>query len=291
MDRLPVEIVVYILQGVAYELRSRDRQTVVNLAMASSVVYDIIAPILYERMIITYTNDTAIRQFMADGPLAKRVLRHTRFFCAPSSISAESINASLLSNVEVIYSSVQICDSIFRATEGRGVLRELRLWSLNAPADIHRLQPEALQNVTRIHSFYPYARNNDLYSVFEPVSAGWMHRLIEGFPALTHLGFSHVDPSGHRNDANKADVLSFNVVLQIAAKYSRLQVIAFRLTGRMAACLDDCVAIAKEMAEERAYFWVDDRPIDMWLAESRLMISDAQCERSLWTEARPLSSF
>ncbi|KAH7102071.1 hypothetical protein BKA62DRAFT_701340 [Auriculariales sp. MPI-PUGE-AT-0066] len=294
MEQLPSELAVQIWQTAAYQFRFIDRGSVVNLARTSSFVYDVIAPILYERIVLTLRVQDALNAFMFDDDLrslATRVFRHTRFLCTTNSYLARSINMALLVNVEIIHTTSNICLTLARAQGDRVVLHDVRLWAINIPSEVSQFPPLALANIVKIHSIYPYAGSYGSYHSIARDPEDWMRRFMELLPALTHLGFSHINHDSEWENSAQLDMESFASFLRVLAGYQRLQVIAVRMVTDSIIRLGQWVQIGHELSEERLHFCIDDREVNEWADEISSMVDDAQTGRSIWIEAKPIGTF
>ena len=101
----------------ATELRFTDRQSVVNLALSSESVYNIVAPILYHTIIITNKTRDLIAAFTRDESTreaAKRVCSHVHMLLDDDS-EETSINPDLLLNVVSVSAGVKLASAIAEA--------------------------------------------------------------------------------------------------------------------------------------------------------------------------------
>ncbi|KAH7096814.1 hypothetical protein BKA62DRAFT_487929 [Auriculariales sp. MPI-PUGE-AT-0066] len=136
-----------------------------------------------------------------------------------------------------------------------------------------------------------------LFPEFVRDTAQWTRRLLELLPSLTHLGLSYVYPKEPDQNEVEEDIRVYEVLLRTVSTCQTpcVQVTALRLTGRAVTRLDAYVNAARRIDEDwamrRVRFWVDERVIEDWTVERELLIDDARLERSIWTEAKPLSLY
>ncbi|KAH7094084.1 hypothetical protein BKA62DRAFT_51370 [Auriculariales sp. MPI-PUGE-AT-0066] len=295
MERLPIEIVTYILETAAYMLRATDRGAVVNLALTSSFSYSTVAPILYERVVIADVNYAAFSVLLANGPLAAKVLQYTRFICVPPNREEVLFSAAhLFPNVSAVYGSQSVWEDIVaaQAQSSVAIVNDLRAWYIGFKA--RACQPN-LSIVTRLHTFFPCS-SKDRRGLPRDIAEQIQH-ILEVLPSLTHLGFSHVNPESPIENAESKDLEIYDTVMRtvVASKESRLQVVALRITGWAATCLEAFVRIARDIDEAGSMLevriWVDSREITTWQTEVDAMVEDSRKERSIWTEAQALSYY
>ncbi|KAH7096813.1 hypothetical protein BKA62DRAFT_487927 [Auriculariales sp. MPI-PUGE-AT-0066] len=298
METLPVELVAYVFQMTAYMFRSTDRSTVVNLALTSSFVYDTVAPILYEMIIIKFNtqSENSFSVFAKDEAIAAKVLKHVRFLCTGwRVVEISSSTAAFFSNLETIHGpfSTWCTITLAQAKHGHAIASDARFWEIGLPRNIDSNQQ--LCSLTRLHTFIPSTSLPHTFREISHDADGWTRRMLTLLPALTHMGFSHYGLDISHENWEEKDLRVFEMILRTLAACRRpfLQIMAFRLTGRATRCLDAYVRVAQgaeeDLALRRVRFWADTRDIPTWDAESEVMINDARAGRSIWTEAKPWS--
>ncbi|KAH7094085.1 hypothetical protein BKA62DRAFT_721143 [Auriculariales sp. MPI-PUGE-AT-0066] len=297
MEKLPIELMIHIFQTAAYMFRSTERGTVVKLALTASFVYDTIAPILYERLVVTHRNQGAVSMLAQTGAVS--FLEHVRFlWTGPDRIGIPRSVAELLLRATAVYGSMDVWDEIaaVQARAGVAIASDVHLWNVDLPVDLKEIQKSHLRSLTRVHSFIPQSGHDSMFSDFSRDAAGWTHHLLELLPSLTALGFSHVNPISEDQveDAYSKDLEAFETIIRTvkATREPCVQVVALRITGEAAAWLDAYIRIVRDMDDDWAMqhmrIWVDKRDIFDWSAEVRLVGEDANKERSIWTEAKQL---
>ncbi|KAH7102752.1 hypothetical protein BKA62DRAFT_698715 [Auriculariales sp. MPI-PUGE-AT-0066] len=289
MEGLPLELVAYILQLVAYALRSTDRIKVVQLASTSSFVYEAVAPILYERIVIKAANAGAFSALIKNEAAATRILSHARFLHADAScVIMLSSAAALFVNVQAIFGSVYLWNEIARvqARCGTAIASDLRVYTNNLLNNLREVHQPHLRSLTRLHACLP------LQSMLAGDGTGWTRSMLDLLPCLTHLGFSakHINPSTARDI--EMEVLAEIMQTVAASQQPCIEMFAVNLVGQAALYWDAYVRIAQNMKGDWAlrcmWFRVDSRVINDWFAEDPSTIHDAQKELSIWTEATPL---
>ncbi|KAH7096581.1 hypothetical protein BKA62DRAFT_675795 [Auriculariales sp. MPI-PUGE-AT-0066] len=172
------------------------------------------------------------------------------------------------------------------AERGATAASDVRFWEINMPDALSNVYKLNLCQLTRVHIF-----------ISQWPCSEWMRRTLQQLPNITHLGFSYFNPreSTEAKESEALDVLA--IILQTAAqsKLPCLHVLALRLTGWAVTHLDACISIARSVdndwAIRRTRIWVDYRKVLSWNVEERLMVDDARCQRSIWTEAKPLNCY
>ncbi|KAH7096812.1 hypothetical protein BKA62DRAFT_833739 [Auriculariales sp. MPI-PUGE-AT-0066] len=299
-EKLPIELVDYILRLAAYQFRFHNRSTVVKLALTSSFVYNIVAPILYERLIVE--SDTEVDSFsevMDDKAVAASVLKHVRVLCSAYQLHISSSVAAHFVKLEAVYGSINTWSSIAQAQarSGSTIAAEVRFWTVDLPADFPQTYHHTeIQNLTHVHSFMP---NFALLHTFLEISrdaAGWTRHILELLPRLTHLGFSHVSPEepSDEEEAKEKDLGVFELIVKTVAACQKpcVQVLAVRLTGSAVARVEAYIRVAQaaneDWATQRVCIWLDKREVRDWTDEVSLMAEDARRECTIWTESKPL---
>ncbi|KAH7099762.1 hypothetical protein BKA62DRAFT_708767 [Auriculariales sp. MPI-PUGE-AT-0066] len=302
MEKLPIEIVTEIFRVTAYLFRLTDRGTVVRLALTSSFVYDAVSPILYERIVIgSDQEESGFLTLLKNEPVAAKVLKHVTFLCtgAARSTRISPSAATLFINIKAVYGSMALWSAIAKSANterGGAIARDLRVWTAGlADLDLTGIHQPNLCCLTRLHTFIPHCSLQRTFHKFSRDPTGWTRQMLALLPSLTHLGFSHVDPDFPKEGAESKNLDACLQILRVVAtsQTPSIHVVALRITGRAAICLNAYIRIAQAVDEGWAmscmYMWVDQREIKGWLDESALMIDDARKERSIWTEAKPLS--
>ncbi|KAH7097330.1 hypothetical protein BKA62DRAFT_716715 [Auriculariales sp. MPI-PUGE-AT-0066] len=294
MERLPVELVAYIVQLAAYLFRSSDRVTVLNLAVTSWFVYHTVAPILHERIVIESAEERqTFLKLIHNELVAVKVLKHVRFLCTGTWYINTSPLAPMLVKIKTIYGPIGLWNDIAfaQAARGHAIASDLRLWTADLPRDLKDVHRSSLQSLTRVHTFISYSSFH-VEDTRDP--ARWTRSILDQLPHLTHLGFSHVDPEQVQLDAEERGPEDLGLILSMvsACQQPCIQVLALRITGRVIKRLSAYIRIAlagdAEWAMRRLCIWVDQRDIADWKTERELIADDARRERTIWTEAKSL---
>ncbi|KAH7064501.1 hypothetical protein BKA62DRAFT_736915 [Auriculariales sp. MPI-PUGE-AT-0066] len=297
MESLPNELVAYIFQTAAYLFRFTDRNTVVRLALTSSFIYDIVAPILYEQIFISsHRDEVALSALLIHEVAAASVLKHVRFlYTGPNDIFSASSVAALFTAVNGVYGSIKLWDSVASAQMERGITiaTDLRAWTVEAlPDNLRGVDQQSLRGLTRLHSFIPFACTDDDFLEFFDDIAGWTRNVLELVPSLTHLGFSYVNPGLTTESTATKDLEVFSGILRAvaASKQPCVQIMALRIAGQATSYLDAYLRVARTMDEDwamqRMHIWADYRNIGTWTREIDVMGEDGRKGRSIWTEAK-----
>ncbi|KAH7099848.1 hypothetical protein BKA62DRAFT_708139 [Auriculariales sp. MPI-PUGE-AT-0066] len=291
MEKLPIELVTHIFQVAAYLFRSTDRGAVVRLTLTSSFVYNAVAPILYERLIIASKSeiDGFLKLMMEGQATVGNVLKHARFMCTgPRCFDIPSWAAALLVKVDTVHCPTEVWYRISRAQVERRlpVVRTIHIWQLGLTMTSHAHLPN-LRMLTRIHCFLPYRSVYLMPDENGPGSA-WLGRMLQLLPSLTHLASATSVPV-------RIEEFERMVRTLVACQQPCIQVFALRFVGLTAACLRAHIHAAREVdndwVTQKMRVWVDMRGDGTYCAEEESLFDDARNERSIWTEAKPLSAY
>ncbi|KAH7096262.1 hypothetical protein BKA62DRAFT_37305 [Auriculariales sp. MPI-PUGE-AT-0066] len=286
-DSLPVELAVHIVQICAYRFRHTHRSTVVSLARTSSYIYTLVAPIIYESIILTTTNVHAFSVTPQNDQTLERVCKHVLNLCVSGDVKIDSLNVRMFSRVRAMQSTTDALRSIALAQGEKCALEDVQIAHIDFVTGTRTVPSPALCNITRIFGFYPNMQS-DFYSDFLDDPSRWARRLLDLLPKLTHIGFNMLHSSYRRDnqDVSAFDVDLYERLLRTTQQYNRLRMIAFRLAGMFLSRAEDLMAVVGRVGDSRVRFWCDSRVVKTWEDDEHLCTDDVRHERSIWTEAR-----
>lgn len=290
IHQLPTELSVYIIQTAAHQYRFSDRQSVVNLAMSSRAIYDIVCPILYHTLIVTDRNAGQLGSLASNietHPLAKRLFLHVHSYYNFSQ-KGQPVDISLLVNVETV-------EWYLAALEPFTKLKSVHLRQLNFKDAVSRFaRSGGLRAVTHTAGTLPIIVNDSTWNDFFADPAAWMQSLLDSLPALTHLGLLHEFPWRGYNDNSQSYLLfdcgAIGTAVRTALRdYPRLRCIVIR-TGKLfaAARRTELEKVLRDLHDPRVKVWFDERPVSNHKDFFMLRALDVEEGRSLWTEAHSL---
>lgn len=270
---LPTELCMEILQHAAWQFVADDRQTVVHLAQTSTMVYKVVASVLYHTMWITERNIASIQEF-ADEPSFHRICGLVRNLLVfdDSQITLEFKFFTLLESVTTFGDTLRIltCDC--------AELRTARIWSNSfsgATEMANALQGNLMHLAGDVTRSSEYASDPNF----------WLPAITKGFTSLTHLAFEVFEPSWQDKTC---DMVAFKMLLRAALSDRRLHCVAVRFAGIYCSRFPELQQVASQVNDPRLHIWCDIRPLLHWDDDEVTAVSDALHGRSIWTEAAPL---
>jgi len=301
MDRLPTELGVRIIEQAAYAFRFSDRQSVVNLAASTKLLYAIVAPILYHTiMVVNIAGAARIRAFMFDNDnrsLVVRVCSHVRVLYHSTRVP-RSVDASMFTSLVRSYAFGDITRTAMEAASSqRGSpdvpcsLRHINVLSVNFAHEIALLPLYSRESITHACGLLPVtSRPLTEWVQLHNRPIAWMHKIIDNLPALTHLGLVFINLS--RDYEGDSAVLDFDMdallsAIGTALECNRLEQLALRIGGGY---LDqrrhDIERMLQQITDPRFRVWHDERPTLSWDDWNVIMYDDVLAGRDIWTEAR-----
>jgi len=295
-NTLPMEIVLQILQCAAEAFVYSDRQSAVALAQTSSLGYDTIKPILYQRLAITKNNVAKIEAFIGNASLHAyvRALAIGEWAWQPP--------AELVANLTGLQSLSGITDRVYQVLRllhpsNSANIKRIQLWDASSPLDDIPL------SVTHVCLYIEDATTEVTDSGLIP----W----IEAFPSLTHLGIelvAHMDhncglAAPHSDDEDESLTQSFDeerreraqtmideVHLVLASGDSSIEQVAVRVGGWMADGVPwhALVTAASHNPDTRIRLWRDQRTMRDYGDDTASSIDDALAGIDIWSESLPV---
>jgi len=297
LDKLPNELSLPILQTAATELRFTHRQSVVNLALTSNSVYNIVAPILYHTIIITNKTRDLIAAFTRDESTreaAKRVCSHVRVLLDDDS-EETSINPDLLLNVFSVSVVVELARAIAeaqcQALPTSPSLRELTISSTDFSASINSIPQRSRELITHVTGFLPIFPTDEDWTMFfsfsdEPVHGPerWTRSIIDNLPALTHFGFVMGSTS-----SEEFDLQALGKALKTVLSYLRLKKVVLKVCGiYIEECREEIETALNRIYDPRLGVVWEERPLTRWKEYDVWSREDEIAGRSIWTQAVPV---
>ena len=283
LECLPLELVVGILRHAAEIFLSTERQTVVALAQTAKLVYNVVAPILYRRIVVTQANINLLGAFFRNLDLSPLV-RHLAL-TAPEWTPPEDVIVrwTQLQSLTGAAAPIQFVLNHLGPV-GRMSLTKIQYW--NSP-----LLDNVPPSVT--HACI-YVGDADNHHSFRAV-VGW----IDALPALTHVAIELVARNGTREREWPSVALSLDesLVAVLRNKGGRqIQRLSIRLGGKLAeeafwlAFVDRLrLQTGHSAGDPRIELWRDQRVVTDFEDDVRASIQDAYAGVDVWTESRPLT--
>jgi len=301
---LPPELITIIIRSAVAQLCWSDRISVVHLAQTSKTVYKEVAPLLYHTVVVS-TPYARLNQILekAESPDAgRRVFSQTRELHALYEFSELPILTDVFPSVEEITAGGL---SIVMKVLGYGRNHQDDGWMPIAPVTtvrLHRLHlllttyknaladipGHVLDCLTHICAAAPDHTSPRDWAGLATDPGGWMCRLLDSLPRLTHLGFTCSAATMEAETiVDKFDVALFGNAILAALTYDRVEIVAIRVIGAFLARWDDFISMIIAVCEgnDRVRLWREDRSIGEWPA---MVCQDARLGQSIWSEALPL---
>jgi len=300
LDQLPTELAVQILQTAATELRFTNRQSVVNLALASNSVYSVVAPILYHTLIVTAKTRDIIAAFTRDEATqaaAKRVCSHVRILLDETD-SERSLNPNLLLKVVNIIAAAHfvrdVAEAQYQMTAMPTIgppLREITISSVDLRESINFIPQHSLQLITHVIGFLPIFRHNEDWEMFFSTSdlpahgpERWTRSIIDVLPALTHFGFILAAMS-----YTTFNFEGLRKALETVVSYPRLKKVVLKVCGRyVEQHREEIEAVLDQIPDPRLNIVWEERPFMSWKEYDERRREDVVVGRSIWTQAVPV---
>jgi len=299
LDRLPVELVVHVLQHAAFEFRfsATNRQCVVHLATTSHAIYAIIAPILYHTLIVDSTNHIRVQSLMTkkkNQAAAARMGSHVRVLHFPA--LQYRFKMAYLTSLERISGSSSLINKILAArrfNDHNCSLRHLTFFSDDFAWNLTTLASHTVACLTHVCGFLPL-RYGPEWVRMQSTPTVWTHEFLDALPSVTHLGLVLIinRPLVHaRSTVDEFDLEALLTVVQTALGYRdcKLQRVALRVGSRYIRWRRrDIQNLVQAIDDSRFSVWWDERPMSAWDHWEDYECEDAMEGRDIWTEARSL---
>jgi len=297
LDRLPTELALRVLEIAATELRFTNRQSVVNLALTSDSVYNIVAPILYHTIIITNKTRELIAAFTRDESTreaAKRVCSHVRVLLDDDN-EAASVNPELLLNVVSVSVVAELARAIAeaqcQAPTTSPSLRKLTISSTDLRTSISSIPQCSRELITHVTGFLPVFPNDEDWPMFFSVSdepahgpERWTRSIIDNLPALTHFGFVLGSVS-----YKKFDFQALGKALKTVLSYPRLKKVVLKVCGMyIERFREEIEAVLNRIYDSRLGVVWEERPLTRWKEYDVWSREDFVAGRCIWTQAVPV---
>jgi len=291
-----MDIVLQILQCAAEAFVYSDRQSAVALAQTSSLSYNTIKPILYQRLAITKNNVATIDHFISNVSLHAyvRALAIGEWSWRPP--------AELVANVTGLQSLSGITDPVYQVLRllhpsNSANIKRIQLWDAGAPLDDIPL------SVTHVCLYIEDARTE--------IAESGLIRWIKVFPSLTHLGIevvAHIDhncglaaPDSDDEDESlaqsfdegrreRAQTMIDEIHLVLDSGGSSIEQVAVRVGGWMADGVPwhALVTAAVHNPDTRIRLWRDQRKMRDYGDDTASSIGDALAGIDIWSESLPV---
>jgi len=297
LDKLPTELALRVLETAATELRFTHRQSVVNLALTSEFVYNIVAPILYHTIIVTNETRDFIAAFTraeSTRGAAKRVCSHVRVLLDDET-NETSINPKLLLNAvsvsAVINLAREIAEAQCQAPTTSPSLREITIVSTGLSRSISTIPQRSRELITHVTGFLPVFPYDEDWGMFFSVSdkpahgpERWTRGIIDNLPALTHFGFVLASVS-----SIEFDFQALGTALETVVSFPRLKKVVLKVCGiYIEHCREEIEAALSRIQDSRLGVVWEERPLTRWEEYDVWNREDAVAGRSMWTQAVPV---
>ncbi|EJD37268.1 hypothetical protein AURDEDRAFT_129567 [Auricularia subglabra TFB-10046 SS5] len=290
IQQLPTELALHILLCAAHDSVASDRAWVVELALVSRFVCELVQPVLYHTMVVTDSNQVAVEKLAGDIASA-RIFHSVRRLVADYSLRSwdDSDVLRLFGGVTSIDAPLEIIKVLSVSPEFRPRSLVVRYcWFAGFTDELPRT---ALAAVTHVAGFFPNGSQPEGTLTAEHV----MH-FLDAMPSLTHFGLDLLDisrfydpPDGEDEEVREIlDLDALDLALRAALCSPRIQVVALRVGGDWLSYWPDIVRIAVRLQDARVFGWHDTRPMRSWEKEAMYSTSDAWAGRTVWTEAQQL---
>ena len=305
LDKLPTELALRVLETAATELRFTHRQSVVNLALTSSPVYKIVAPILYHTIIVTAKTRTLIAAFTHDESTraaAKRICSHARVLHDDAG-SEKSINPKLLINVVNLSAIANFardvaeaqCQIAAAATMGPP-LREITNHSVEFEETIKWIPQRSRELITHATGYVPVLVSARLQGMFFSSldmpghgARWWTRSIIDALPALTHFALVLAAENRVRVAVDAFDLEALGKALATAVTFPRLKTIVLKVCGGyVERRREEIDAILDRILDSRLSVMWEQRPLISWEEYDEWSREDVVLGRNIWTEATPV---
>lgn len=282
MERLPVELFYPILRCATEDAVRTNREWVVQLALVSHFVHELVSPILYHTMVVTRRNYLTIASLADLGDKTAHIFRAVRCLIADVRLAypEEDRLGRLFPFVTSIEASQRLIQLIASNPESR--LRRLVV----RYGRILQLPASTLASVTHITEPIP----NLSYVVGVDYLAERLGKLLQAMPALTHVAlemFSVRDRAGGWVDLPQ-ELVSLQNALRVTLRCPRVRAVAVRVANSYLPHYPAILDAMAQFKDARLFAWRDKRPIKSWERADQLAAADAMARRTIWTKARPV---
>ena len=300
LDRLPTELALRVLQAAASELWFTDRSSVVNLALTSRLVYDIVTPILYNTLIASKDNINSFAQFTYDDvtrACAKRVCSHVHVL-ADYNRSNRAFNLAFFTNVIKVFAAGTVVRDLanFQCQTADLALREVTIESIDFRAEISWIPQRSRQFITHATGFLPVYTNSNAWREFFSSRSGlglgpdgWTSNIIGSLPALTHFALVLEATEANSGGINVFDLGSLPMALKTALEFSRLEMVVLKVVGVFAEHRKEVIEeLVRDIQDPRVSLLVEHRTMDSWDRHHEWSIEDIVAGRDIWTRVRSM---
>lgn len=282
MERLPAELYYPTMRCAAEDAVCTDRQWVVQLALVSRFVHELVSPILYHTMIVTGDNYLKIVSLADVGNKSAHIFRAVQWLVVDARLgySEEDRLGDLFPCVTSIDASRRLIKMIASNQESR--LRRLAV----RHGSVLELPASTLASVTHITEPTPNLR----YVVGVDYLADRLGKLLDAMPALTHVALEMLSV----NDFARAyvdlpdELASLENALRVTLQNPRVQAVAVRVATPYLPHWPAILGAMAQFKDTRLFAWRDERKINSWERADELVAADAMARRTIWTEARPV---
>ncbi|KAH7101693.1 hypothetical protein BKA62DRAFT_173564 [Auriculariales sp. MPI-PUGE-AT-0066] len=259
---LPVELFYGILLQGARDFIQHSRASVVQLALVSREAYQLIRPILYDRLIVTKENEKLFTQ----PEVFDALLAHVRYMHIVDEEVSIDIGHELLQRWNPPPGSTCFLDASLHFTikyisehpdtplNGVRIINMSFSRAVFAGPDGQRLPRAFLRNLTHLAGHLP--------ADLAHMDGEWELEFLAETPALTHLALQVVDYEGF-DSFDEVRLFSYGTALITRAllKHSTLKCLCLRMAGTLTC--DTTISVfqdlVKELQDMRLKVWFDTR--------------------------------
>ena len=274
LHRLPAELALEILRAAAETFITSDRRTVVHLALTGSLIYDLVSPVLYQRLVVRASHSHKLAAVFNN----KRICTHIRELAITDSDWRPPPSASNLVGLRSLTGqSGPIALFLETLPCGHPALARLRTVQLWNDVVLRGVPP----TVTRVCLWLWQIGDPQLQALVD-----W----LESAPSVTQIACELVEHDEHRMKiVPERLVEALYAVLDAGG--SRLENLSVRMAGNAA---EDpqwtafLVALRQYgKVDPRIRLWRDRRRIWDFEDDAKTSTDDSFVGRDIWSEARP----
>ncbi|KAH7099545.1 hypothetical protein BKA62DRAFT_709272 [Auriculariales sp. MPI-PUGE-AT-0066] len=286
LDAVPTELAIHIIRSAALQFIAIDRPTVISLAQTSTVVYKVVAPVLYRVIVVSEKNMNIVRElmFVPDFEhLAQRVgalVRELLLLFTSIDDSGDTRRVlRFMTGVESISAFSGVAVSLLPETSS------LRCLKLGYARELDSLPQPVKFNLTHISL---YVGNTTDY-VQSPV--GYCAHVLGALPTITHVGLGLItveDDDARWQWVNGFNIPVFELLLRAILAFNKVRHVAIRVSGGFVARYTEIENLLRQVKDTRATIWCDHRRLESWPKYAEVLVDDAWNERNVWSEARAM---